>query len=211
MKKLIFIFIIIILNTLHLFGKSQNIDSLIQKQIKALDMSNCLLDGKVVVTTTVALDNGIVLLSCCDKMMWDDFDNINMLTITMCIEKTQDMNSIWELYLNPEKLYSKSIRSPHIDTIGKLIQNSLFEEYNLRGYKKLKLGDYNGCIEDLKRAVEIFKKTNEEMIKLGMCFKGIGMAYGMLNDRDEVCFYYRKAGELGVEGVYDFIKKYCNY
>jgi tetratricopeptide (TPR) repeat protein len=75
--------------------------------------------------------------------------------------------------------------------------------YYLRGDCKENLKDYKGALNDYDKAIELSPKDEFYYYKRG-CLKL------KLNDKDGGCLDLSKAGELGLEGVYDKITKECN-
>ena len=76
------------------------------------------------------------------------------------------------------------------------------QEYNDRGVNKVALKDYPGAILDYTNAIEI--DLNDAIV-----YYKRGIAKLKLNNKNEVCIDWNKAGELGCQEVYDFIKDEC--
>ena len=60
----------------------------------------------------------------------------------------------------------------------------------------------SGAIDDYNKAIEINPQYAE-------AFNNRGNAKAKLGDKEGACLDWRKAGELGVNGAYELIKKYC--
>jgi len=74
--------------------------------------------------------------------------------------------------------------------------------YSNRGLAKAKIKDYSGAISDFTRAISLDPKD------IGS-YMGRGITQQMAGNKKEACSDWLKAGELGYERAYLFIKKYC--
>ena len=77
------------------------------------------------------------------------------------------------------------------------------EEYFYKGLSKHKLGDDRGAILDYTKAIAI--NPNNDLAYLNR-----GLARLNLDQKESGCLDLSKAGELGHEEAYKFIKEYCN-
>ena len=79
-----------------------------------------------------------------------------------------------------------------------------FEAYTNRGVAKFELKkDYRGAIQDYTKAIELNPKDAEAYYNRGLTKITSGQ-------KDSGCLDLSKAGELGLAGAYEAIKKYCN-
>jgi tetratricopeptide (TPR) repeat protein len=78
-----------------------------------------------------------------------------------------------------------------------------FEVYHTRGYVNFNLGDLNTSIKDLNNAIEINDSDKESYAMRGLARIALG-------EKNQGCLDLSKAGELGLDKAYDFIKKHCN-
>lgn len=86
-------------------------------------------------------------------------------------------------------------------------QNAAFERtyslgYFYRGTAKLKLKDFSGALVDFDEALAIEPSYSA-------VFYSRGYAKLNLNKKQSACLDFSKAGELGYEGAYEAIGKYC--
>ncbi|MFV0269913.1 MAG: tetratricopeptide repeat protein [Draconibacterium sp.] len=77
-----------------------------------------------------------------------------------------------------------------------------FGYYN-RAYIKLRLGEYKSAVEDLNQAIRLEPKFAEAYFN-----RGLTKIY--LDDVEGGAIDLSRAGELGIEGAYNIIKRYCN-
>jgi len=59
-------------------------------------------------------------------------------------------------------------------------------------------------------SIQDFNKTIELNPKLTEAYSGRGVAKIVLGQKDSGCLDLSKAGELGFEKAYQYIKEYCN-
>ncbi len=74
--------------------------------------------------------------------------------------------------------------------------------YSNRGLAKAKIKDYNGAIFDFNIAISIDPNDISS-------YMGRGITQQMIGNKKQACSDWSKAGELGYERAYLFIKKYC--
>jgi len=74
--------------------------------------------------------------------------------------------------------------------------------FAIRGNSKAGLKDYRGAIEDYDIAIELDPS--------GSYYYNRGMYKLNLEQTNNACYDFSKAGELGTEEAYDAIKEYCN-
>ena len=77
-----------------------------------------------------------------------------------------------------------------------------FGYYN-RAYIKLRLGEYKSAIEDLNRAIALEPEFAEAFFN-----RGLTKIY--MDDLEGGALDLSRAGELGIHGAYNIIKRYCN-
>jgi tetratricopeptide (TPR) repeat protein len=75
--------------------------------------------------------------------------------------------------------------------------------YFNRAFIKLRLGEYKSAIEDLNRAIAIEPEFAEAYFN-----RGLTKIY--MNDPEGGALDLSRAGELGIYGAYNVIKRYCN-
>ncbi len=80
--------------------------------------------------------------------------------------------------------------------------NFFFGYYN-RAYIKLRLGEYKSAIEDLNRAIALEPEFAEAYFN-----RGLTKIY--MDDLEGGALDLSRAGELGIHGAYNIIKRYCN-
>ncbi len=78
-----------------------------------------------------------------------------------------------------------------------------FFGYFNRAYIKLRLGEYKSAIEDLNMAIELEPEFAEAYFN-----RGLTKIY--LDDVEGGAMDLSRAGELGIVGAYNIIKRYCN-
>jgi tetratricopeptide (TPR) repeat protein len=77
-----------------------------------------------------------------------------------------------------------------------------FGYYN-RAYIKLRLGEYRSAVEDLNHAIELEPEFAE-------AYFNRGLTKIFLDDIEGGALDLSKAGQLGINGAYNIIKRYCN-
>lgn len=77
-----------------------------------------------------------------------------------------------------------------------------FGYYN-RAFIKLRLGEYKSAVEDLNRAIALEPEFAE-------AYFNRGLTKIFLDDIDGGAMDLSRAGELGISGAYNIIKRYCN-
>ena len=88
--------------------------------------------------------------------------------------------------------------------ITSLAYTKTAEDYFNSGYAKAELKkDYRGEIQDYTKAIELNPKDAEAYYNRGLTKITSGQ-------KDSGCLDLSKAGELGLAGAYEAIKKYCN-
>ena len=80
--------------------------------------------------------------------------------------------------------------------------NFFFGYYN-RAFIKLRLGEYKSAIEDLNHAIKLEPEFAEAFFN-----RGLTKIY--LDDLEGGALDLSRAGELGIHGAYNIIKRYCN-
>ncbi len=80
--------------------------------------------------------------------------------------------------------------------------NFFFGYYN-RAFIKLRLGEYKSAIEDLNHAIKLEPEFAEAYFN-----RGLTKIY--LDDLEGGALDLSRAGELGIHGAYNIIKRYCN-
>ncbi|NQU54614.1 MAG: tetratricopeptide repeat protein [Bacteroidetes bacterium] len=80
--------------------------------------------------------------------------------------------------------------------------NFFFGYYN-RAFIKLRLGEYKSAIEDLNHAIKLEPEFAEAYFNLGLT-----KIY--MDDLEGGAMDLSRAGELGIYGAYNIIKRYCN-
>jgi len=80
--------------------------------------------------------------------------------------------------------------------------NFFFGYYN-RAYIKLRLGKYKSAIEDLNHAISLEPEFAEAYFN-----RGLTKIY--MDDLESGALDLSRAGELGIHGAYNIIKRYCN-
>lgn len=83
------------------------------------------------------------------------------------------------------------------------IEPNDFYAYCNRGLAKTNIKDYSGAISDYTKAISIDSKDINS-------YMGRGITQHYAGNKKEACYDWLKAGELGYERAYYFIKKYCN-
>jgi len=76
--------------------------------------------------------------------------------------------------------------------------------YYYRGNAKFDLKDYEGAILDYTKQIQLYPDNSPEE------YYNRGLAKLNLKQKNSGCLDLSKAGELGYEGAYEAIKKYCN-
>lgn len=71
-----------------------------------------------------------------------------------------------------------------------------------RGDVKMHLNDYQGAISDYNKYLKIYPDGGDILYKRAIAKLKIGL-------NDSACLDLRKAGDMGIEGTYELIKKYC--
>lgn len=102
------------------------------------------------------------------------------------------------------------------------IDGSYYYSINSRSELKYKVGDYYGAIEDINvliglirkdikegNEVSFFKRTPKPK-RLGIALFQRGFIYQKMNNKNEACKSWSKAGELGVDSAFKLISKFCN-
>ena len=77
-----------------------------------------------------------------------------------------------------------------------------FGYYN-RAYIKLRLGEYKSAVEDLNHSIELEPEFAE-------AYFNRGLTKIFLDDVEGGAMDLSRAGELGIHGAYNIIKRYCN-
>ena len=80
--------------------------------------------------------------------------------------------------------------------------NFFFGYYN-RAFIKLRMGEYKSAIEDLNHAIKLEPEFAEAFFN-----RGLTKIY--LDDLEGGALDLSRAGELGIYGAYNIIKRYCN-
>ena len=80
--------------------------------------------------------------------------------------------------------------------------NFFFGYFN-RAFIKLRLGEYNQAIDDLNKSIELEPNFAEAYFN-----RGLTKIY--LEDIEGAAMDLSRAGELGILGAYNIIKRYCN-
>ncbi|TDK49526.1 tetratricopeptide repeat protein [Algoriphagus formosus] len=75
--------------------------------------------------------------------------------------------------------------------------------YNQMGTSRALLGDYEGAIKDFTRSIEIDPK-------FPFSYLARGMAKVSNNEKESGCEDFSRAGELGLETAYEYIRDLCN-
>lgn len=83
------------------------------------------------------------------------------------------------------------------------LNNDFYIGYFNRAFIKLRLGEYKSAIEDLNRAIAIEPEFAEAYFN-----RGLTKIY--MNDPEGGALDLSRAGELGIYGAYNVIKRYCN-
>ena len=84
-----------------------------------------------------------------------------------------------------------------------MLFRSFFFGYYNRAYIKLRLKDYKSAIEDLNKAIELEPEFAE-------AYFNRGLTKIFLDDTEGGAIDLSSAGELGIHGAYNIIKRYCN-
>jgi tetratricopeptide (TPR) repeat protein len=72
-----------------------------------------------------------------------------------------------------------------------------------RSSAKCGLSDYTGAISDCNKIIKLYPKNN-------LAYFNRGNAKHLQGDEEGACLDWSKAGELGDNKAYDYIKQYCN-
>ncbi len=111
------------------------------------------------------------------------------------LERTNDNNN-----LQSSMDYTEILNDYEIT----LFQNpNFFFGYYNRAFIKLRLGEYKSAIEDLNRAIALEPEFAEAYFN-----RGLTKIY--LDDLEGGALDLSRAGELGIVGAYNIIKRYCN-
>ena len=87
--------------------------------------------------------------------------------------------------------------------IALFLDPKFFFGYYNRAYIKLRLGEYRDAIEDLNRAIDLEPEFAE-------AYFNRGLTKIFLDDIEGGAIDLSRSGELGIEGAYNIIKRYCN-
>ncbi len=107
-----------------------------------------------------------------------------------------------EFYDNKNDMEAIKLLTKAID----MCPSNAFAYYN-RGNIKLKMEDYRGAGYDFKEAIDLGLKNDDTKAS---CYYGLGICLYSLGDKLNGCKAFTMAGELGLEKVYEAIRKYCN-
>jgi len=87
------------------------------------------------------------------------------------------------------------------------------QAYLKRALCKFNLEDFRGSISDFREFIKNIRVYAEKdpfiLVYERIAYYGIGDCYMGLNNIDEACINYSKAGELGLKEAYDTIRKVC--
>ncbi|MBQ0721899.1 MAG: tetratricopeptide repeat protein, partial [Gammaproteobacteria bacterium] len=83
------------------------------------------------------------------------------------------------------------------------LQPDFFFGYYNRAYIKLRLGEYKSAIEDLNHAIKLEPEFAE-------AYFNRGLTKIFMDDVEGGALDLSRAGELGISGAYNIIKRYCN-
>jgi len=86
---------------------------------------------------------------------------------------------------------------------------TLISSYYYRGECRLELNDLETSFEDFKSVIKIGKGGYYVQNSYGGIIN-IGMAYIKLDKQEKACQTFSKAGELGSDKAYEYIKRNCN-
>jgi len=118
--------------------------------------------------------------------------------VTVPLENSNSDELSDNLVLMPE--YQKILDD--YETLLYLKPKFFFGYYN-RAYMKLRLREYKSAIEDLNMAIELEPEFAE-------AYFNRGLTKIFLNDIEGGALDLSRAGELGIHGAYNIIKRYCN-
>lgn len=87
-----------------------------------------------------------------------------------------------------------------------ILEPKCTKAYSYRAFAKYELQDYRGVIADCNKAVEL----SDNFPAIADTFFYRGNSNRHLDQKENACLDYSKAGEFGHGEAYEMIKKYCN-